>query len=195
MEQTSSKRLVRILLRLQDPVLVVWRLVPRTIAFWLLRVVRHGENAFSFGLRYLCVWRLARHCGGKVIIFPSVHLKHVENLSLGSNVSVHEFTYIDAFGGVTIGNDVAIAHGCSILSSDHRFDDIATSVKSAPVVASCVLIESDVWLGCGVRVLGGAIIRNGAVVGAGAVVTGEIPSRSVAVGVPARVMRQRKGRG
>mgnify|MGYP001323331499 CR=1 FL=1 len=54
-----------------------------------------------------------------------------------------------------------------------------------------IVIENDVWLGTGVRVLDGVTIGEGAVVGAGSVVTKSIPSYAIAVGVPAKVIKYR----
>ena len=51
--------------------------------------------------------------------------------------------------------------------------------------------ESDVWLGAGVRMLRNVTIGRGSVVGAGSVVTKSLPPYSVAVGVPARVIKTR----
>jgi acetyltransferase-like isoleucine patch superfamily enzyme len=53
------------------------------------------------------------------------------------------------------------------------------------------LIEDDCWLGSGVKVLDGVTIGKGSVIGAGSVVTKNIPPFSVAVGVPARVIKSR----
>ena len=54
-----------------------------------------------------------------------------------------------------------------------------------------IVIEDDVWLGTGVKVMDGVRIGRGAVVGAGAVVTKDIPPYAVAAGVPAKVIRTR----
>ena len=54
-----------------------------------------------------------------------------------------------------------------------------------------IVIEDDVWIGSGVRVMDGVRIGRGSVIGAGTVVTKSIPENSVAVGVPARIVGRR----
>jgi phosphonate metabolism protein (transferase hexapeptide repeat family) len=61
--------------------------------------------------------------------------------------------------------------------------------------ANPVRLGHDVWIGHGVTVLPGVSIGNGAAIGAGAVVTKDIPAYTVAVGVPARVLRPRFAKG
>jgi acetyltransferase-like isoleucine patch superfamily enzyme len=65
-------------------------------------------------------------------------------------------------------------------------------VKSQPLTKVGISIGDDVWIGCGVTVLDGVKIGDGCVVGAGAVVTRTLPNYSLAVGVPARVIRIRQ---
>ena len=55
-----------------------------------------------------------------------------------------------------------------------------------------VILENDVWLGANVTVLGGVNIGSGSILSAGAVVTKSVPSMSVCVGVPARVVKNRE---
>jgi acetyltransferase-like isoleucine patch superfamily enzyme len=59
---------------------------------------------------------------------------------------------------------------------------------------SQAIIINDCWLGSGVKVLDGVTIGKGSVIGAGSVVTKDIPELSVAVGVPARVIKKRDGK-
>ena len=51
-------------------------------------------------------------------------------------------------------------------------------------------IEEHVWIGHGSHVLKGVTIGRGAVVAAGSVVTSDVPSGALAMGVPARILRQ-----
>lgn len=65
-------------------------------------------------------------------------------------------------------------------------------IRSQGFAIDDVTIGSDCWLGAHVCVLKGSSIRDGAVIGAGAVVKGLIPENAVAVGVPAKVIKQRE---
>ena len=55
-----------------------------------------------------------------------------------------------------------------------------------------VVIGDDVWLGAGAMVLDGVQIGKGCIVGAGSVVTKNLPDYAVAVGVPAKILKNRK---
>ena len=68
---------------------------------------------------------------------------------------------------------------------------VASRRVPSPHADEKAVIENDVWLGYGAIVLTGVTVGRGAVVGAGSVVTNDIPSYSVAAGVPARVVGQR----
>ena len=189
---TSKTRLVRILLRFQKQSVRFWSCTPKGFSRFCLRLFRNGESPFAYIFRYLCVHRLAKSCGDKVVIFPGVWFYHLDKLIIGTNVTMHQNCYFDAYGGITIGSNVAIAHGCSFLSSDHKIDDIDCPMKDADAVSAPVTIGDDVWIGCGVRVLKGATLGDGCVVGAGAVVTRPIPSLAIAGGIPAKIIRYRK---
>jgi acetyltransferase-like isoleucine patch superfamily enzyme len=109
-----------------------------------------------------------------------------------------EYTYIGpnavmgASGGITIGCHVRIGPNLTITAENHRFDDPSLRIDQQGVTRQGVVIEDDCWIGGRATILDGVRIGCGSVVGAGAVVCESIPPFSVVVGVPARVIRERK---
>jgi acetyltransferase-like isoleucine patch superfamily enzyme len=123
-------------------------------------------------------------------IDPDVRISGVENLVIGRNVSLHYWSFISAHGGLTIGDDVAIGHGCSILATEHSFDDPRNTIKSQPIPFHPVVIGNDVWIGANVTILSGVTIGPRSIVAAGAVVTRSFPEGHAVIGVvPARKIR------
>lgn len=147
------------------------------------------EGKISVGVRYCLFSSAAGGCGKNVFIGRGVILKNIQNLTVGDNVSIHAGCYIDAYGGVFIGDDVSIAHQSSIVSFEHAWGESDMPIKYNEVVSSGVHISSDVWIGCGVRVLDGARIGNRVIVAAGAVVKGRLDSNSIYAGVPVRKIK------
>jgi acetyltransferase-like isoleucine patch superfamily enzyme len=118
-------------------------------------------------------------------------------LHFGSNVQLNDYVHIAAAKRVIIGNNVLIASKVFISDHDHgnySGDGDHDTPEQPPVSrrlqCSEVVIEDNVWLGEMVSVLPGSHIGYGAVIGAGSVVKGRIPPRSIAVGVPAKVIKQ-----
>lgn len=171
--------------------ILLLRALPRSICNLLLLAARHMPTFAGVALRYMLVVRLAKKCGRCVAVFEGVYLRGLAEIEFGDNVSVHPMAYIEGAGGISIGSDVSIAHGVTIMSVEHDFSEPGLPTRDSPLQYAPVHIGDDVWLGAGVRVLGGVRIASGAVVGAGAVVTHDIPTQCVAAGVPARIIRER----
>ncbi|AQR72918.1 acyltransferase [Sphingomonas sp. LM7] len=168
----------------------------RRIAYRLYLLTLRGESQTFVKIRrvLLNVMLGKRHIG--LNVFPDVFLEDVDGLELGDNVSINRSCNISCSGGITIGDDVSIAHGVSILTTEHGFDDPDVPIKRQPVSRHPVVIESDVWIGAKATVLAGVRIGKGSIVAAGAVVTKDVPANSIVGGIPARVMKQvRPGSG
>lgn len=134
-------------------------------------------------------------------------------IHIGNNCIVHEFTFIKAFdglikignnstinpfcviygceSGVVIGDGVRIASGCSLVANSHNFDNPNLFIFEQGVTSKGIIVEDDVWLGSGVKIIDGVKIGKGSVIGANSVVTKSIPPFSIAVGVPAVVIKRR----
>lgn len=103
---------------------------------------------------------------------------------------INRYTMIDAHQQVEIGRNCMIGPQCYITDGNHG-DVLGITINQQAMQSRPVIIEDDVWLGAQVIVLQGVRIGNGAIVGAGAVVSEDIPSNTIAVGVPARVVKRR----
>jgi acetyltransferase-like isoleucine patch superfamily enzyme len=92
---------------------------------------------------------------------------------------------------VEIGDHCMLANGCVVTDSDHRFDDPTMPVPWQGFTSKGpTRIGANVWLGAHVVVTSGVTIGERCVVGAGSVVTEDLPPRSLALGAPARVVRE-----
>jgi maltose O-acetyltransferase len=88
---------------------------------------------------------------------------------------------------VTIGDEVQIATNVQLLTATHPLD--AATRRAAWELAQPITIEDGAWLGGGVIVCPGVTIGENTVVGAGSVVVKDLPAGVLAVGNPARVIR------
>jgi acetyltransferase-like isoleucine patch superfamily enzyme len=93
-------------------------------------------------------------------------------------------------GPVTVGNNVILAQNIVISGLNHGYEDIDLPIHKQPVSTTPIFIEDDSWIGANVVVTAGVTIGKHCVVAAGAVVTKDIPPFSIAVGNPARVIKQ-----
>ncbi len=113
-------------------------------------------------------------------------------VSLGNKVDVGCNVVLSSVNGITIGNSVLIAGNCYIGGGRYLCDRIDIPMMEQGVYSKGpILIGDDVWLGAGATVLDGVTIGRGCIIGAGALVTRDLPDYSVAVGVPAKIIKSR----
>lgn len=117
-----------------------------------------------------------------MLICRGGHLVVKDNVFLGVGAIVV------CLGAIEIGPGCMIAEYVVIRDQDHGMESLPVS-RSGFVVAPIVL-GGDVWVGAKASILKGSLIGDGAVVGAHSVVRGSIPSGSLAVGAPAKVVKK-----
>lgn len=112
-------------------------------------------------------------------------------LKIGDGTHIEQFFHVGACESVEIGSNVLIAGRVYISDHNHNFRNIEVPVMHQGIEAGGkVVIEDNSWLGEGCVILPGVTVGRGSVIGANSVVTKSVPPFSVAVGVPARVVRQ-----
>jgi acetyltransferase-like isoleucine patch superfamily enzyme len=195
---------------------------PRWFTVASLRwVLRHRAYTPWYLLRYWRFWRFklanphvvttgfvflgkgvelyARPGFGRLVLGRWVHVGdgtslrcHEGTLRIGDKVVFGRNNVVNAYLDVSIGAASIIADMVYVTDFDHVFADVERPIKDQGIVKSPVRVGADVWLANKVSVVRGTVIGDGCVVAANAVVTRDLPPYSVAVGVPARVVRSRR---
>jgi acetyltransferase-like isoleucine patch superfamily enzyme len=141
--------------------------------------------------RALMRWRGAT-IGARPKIWRDVWVDDYRKLVIGDDVSIGKSAMLQCIGGITVGNEVMIAHGSQIVSAGHRIPDAGESMRFSGLDVAPIVIEDGAWIGGGAIVLPGVRVGRGAVVAAGAVVTKDVPPHSIVAGVPAVVITTRE---
>ena len=118
--------------------------------------------------------------------FPPFYTDCGKNIKIGKNVFINACCRFQDQGGIEIGDGSLIGHNTTIATLNHDFNPD----KRANLHPSPVKIGKNVWIGSDCTILPGVEIGDGAVIGAGSVVTKNVPANSIAVGSPARVIKQ-----
>jgi acetyltransferase-like isoleucine patch superfamily enzyme len=110
----------------------------------------------------------------------------------GARISIGDHTFINYGSSISAHTQVKIGHHCLLGHYTLIFDNHEHGVDHRDVVppSAPVTIGDHVWIGSMVTILPGVSIGHHAAVGAGSVVTKDIPANCLAVGNPARVVRQ-----
>lgn len=113
------------------------------------------------------------------------------SLVLGNYVSIGRYTIIGCSNQITIEDNVTIAPHVHLTDRNHEYKDINTPICNQPADSpGPILIKSDSWIGFGAQIMPGVTIGKHCVIAAGSVVTKDIPDYSIAVGIPAKVVKQ-----
>jgi serine acetyltransferase len=111
-------------------------------------------------------------------------------LVIGEGSYIGRFVQINAWRHVKIGSQVLIADRVYISDADHNYQDPTVPIKQqGDAYMGAVNLEEGCWIGIGAVILPGVTIGRNAIVGANAVVTSDVPARTVAAGIPARIIK------
>lgn len=111
----------------------------------------------------------------------------VKKVRIGESCLLTTPLYLNASGGITVGDRVTIGHHVMVITDTHRMDD--PKRRGGERISAPVTIEDGVWVGARVTILPGVTLGEGSVVAAGALVTHDVPAHTVVGGVPAKVIK------
>jgi acetyltransferase-like isoleucine patch superfamily enzyme len=171
--------------------------IERNVRLRYARHIRLGRNAYLDEGVYLHACPDGIEIGDDTVVMHNAEL-HVFNfrnlphafIRIGKRTFIGESVVIRGQGGVSIGDAVLVAPLAKIVAVDHHFADPTRAVLDQGISGRGIVIEDGAWIGAGAAVLDGVRVGKGAVIGANAVVTRDVPAHTLALGVPARVVRE-----
>jgi len=110
---------------------------------------------------------------------------------IGKNTVIGRHCMITAKNLIRLGDNVLIGAHVQIIDTNHGMK-AGQIIREQKAEIGEVVIGNDVWIGAGAKILMNCHVGDGAIIGANTVVTGDIPSNAIAVGIPARVIKYRE---
>jgi maltose O-acetyltransferase len=148
-----------------------------------------GPGRYSSKMRIL----LLNIIGNKISLmsrFAGGGYVYGNRLTVGSRSFVGRSVYFDLTQSVWIGDDVVIGHGVTFITANHEIGD--ENRRCGKVVAGRIVVGRGAWIAANVTIMPGVTIGEGAVVGANALVLRDVANNTLALGVPARYIRDLK---
>ncbi len=132
----------------------------------------------------------------RIDAFPNFIGNSNQVLKIGDDVEINDYVHIAAVLNIEIGSHVLIAS--KVFITDHNHGNYTGNEQSHPMerprdrklVAKPVKIEDNVWIGEYVTILPGVTVGRGSIIGTSSVVTRDIPPYTIAVGIPAKVIKR-----
>ena len=129
------------------------------------------------------------HTGKNCFLGTNTVLQH--GISIGNNCTIHPYCVLYGLGGLKIGNWVRMAAHTVIIPANHIYKNPDIPISKQGLTMEGVEIKDDVWIGANAVIRTGIIIGKGSIIGANAVVLEDVPSLSIVVGNPGRVIKNR----
>jgi len=153
--------------------------------------IEEGTKIYS-GAVLDTIYEGSIHIGQDCEIHRSAMLRtYGGSIRIGNKCSIHPYCVIYGHGGLIVGNGVRIATHTVIIPANHNFNRIDKFIHEQDETRLGIVIEDDVWIGAGVKILDGVKVAQGCVIAAGAVVTKSTQPYGIYAGVPAKFRKLR----
>lgn len=140
----------------------------------------------SFRWRRFLLGLFGARLAENVRIRPTVRVDVPWNLTIGANSSVGDYAILYCLGRVTLGRHVTISQYAHLCAGTHE-----TNTRRMILLRPPITIGDDAWVAADAFVGPGVTIGAGTLVGARSSVFSDLPANVVAVGSPARAVRER----
>ncbi len=162
---------------------------------WLYSLVRNTPGSYGFLLRARVMRPHFGAAGKSLRIHEGVRFRNPHKMRIGSRVTLGVDDFLQAAGGISIGDDTILAPGVKIWSTNHVFADPDRPIREQGYEYREVVVGSNVWIGSDAFIMPGTTLGDGCIVSAGSVVGAKkYPPLTILAGNPARVIGSRKKR-
>jgi len=124
-------------------------------------------------------------------IRDGITIYHPKHIFINKNVSLNEGIFMNGYGGIVIGENTRIGHGCSFLSEDHIYKNKRKLIYLQGKTGKKIVIGKNCLIGAKVTFLKGVNIGDNCIIGSGAVVTKNFLKNTIIAGVPAKALKKR----
>jgi len=132
---------------------------------------------------------------GENVDYKQIHSKYLfpQNITLNKNSKVLDYAYFDGVGGIEIGECTIIAPKCTIITSNHNYDEEKVDMLpfNNTLITKKVTIQKYCWIGRNVMIMPGVTIGKACIIAAGSVVAKSVNPYSIAGGNPAKLIKNR----
>lgn len=147
--------------------------------------VRASWNPFM-GIKIALLKAFGAKIGKGLVIKNNVCIKFPWKITIGDNVWLGEYAWIDNLDYVTIGNNVCISQGALLLTGNHDYTCSSFDYRNAPIV-----IENGAWIGAKCIVCPGVTVHSHAILTVGSIATKDMEEYTIYKGNPAIKIRDR----
>jgi putative colanic acid biosynthesis acetyltransferase WcaF len=151
-----------------------------TNAVWL-------NSAFPIsGFKVFLLRLFGAKIGSGVIVKPHVNIKYPWKLTIGNNVWIGEYVWIDNLANVNIADNVCLSQSAMLLCGNHNYKK-----QSFDLIIGDIILEEGVWIGAKATVCPGVTCFSHAVLAVGSVATSDLKAYKIYQGNPAVEIRER----
>lgn len=169
---------------------------------WIINKRLYGQFGYNSIIQKPIMPILNKKCiyvGDNVVIRPQVRMEPIikylnatyqPKITIGSGTNIEQCCHVTCANEVVIGQNVTIAAFTMITDIDHEYSDINKGILNQKLLVKKTIIGDESFIGMGSRIMPGVTLGKHCIIGANSVVTKDIPDYSVAVGIPAKVVKR-----
>ena len=149
------------------------------------------ENIITCKIRGFFVGKFFRKCGKNFQIGRNFRILHPQNIEVGNDVYIAQDSWINAKGGIRLGDSVVIGPRCGLITTFHKkIEGRGYAHKIGAGECAPIKIDNGTWLAINAVVRHNITIGKYCVIAANAVVTKNVPDNTTVGGVPAKTLKQ-----